>query len=222
MALATTVSVYERFGQRIVENTERQYQVKGGESLASIASAVYGIGYDSEAWRQIAEFNDIKDPDNLIAGQILLIPELQPKDRRALTPPNPVDVQGQLPALPKDSIGQDIALPFEVENGALRLVRGSDLVAQNLRILVLTQYNERPMMPGMGVGLRIGQPVNQLTRDRLLYQIREHIPEIDIDSVEIDITPESMHGDVELTITYRETGDVTERSLTFPDFKLQG
>lgn len=77
-------SVYERFGQSAVTGTAqaaRRYTVVGGDTITSIAATVYpDNGYDSEAWRQLAEYNNIDDLDTLAYGQVLTIPKLKPSD----------------------------------------------------------------------------------------------------------------------------------------------
>lgn len=72
-------SVYERLGSSALtgQQTGRRYTVVGGDTLPSIAQAVYPqAGYDSEAWRQIAEANDLDDLDDLAIGTVLTIPTL--------------------------------------------------------------------------------------------------------------------------------------------------
>lgn len=55
-----------------VEQTEDQYIVKEGETLWSIAEQEYNDGY---AWSDIAEANELVDPNNLEAGTELVLPE---------------------------------------------------------------------------------------------------------------------------------------------------
>ena len=42
-----------------------------------LAAREYQEGYNSESWRQIAEYNGILDLDEVPAGTLLLIPALQ-------------------------------------------------------------------------------------------------------------------------------------------------
>lgn len=53
------------------------YTVKEGESLWQIAEKAYGSGYNAY---DIAQKNNITDPNNLTEGQKLLIPPVEPKD----------------------------------------------------------------------------------------------------------------------------------------------
>lgn len=75
-------SVYERFGTTALVGTSssaRRHTARGDDTLFSI-QALYlpDEGYSSEAWRQIAEFNNIDDLDALAFGNVLTIPSLQP------------------------------------------------------------------------------------------------------------------------------------------------
>lgn len=77
-------SVYARFGSSALvgqSQTANRYEVKGDDTLPMIAARVYpDEGYSSEAWRQLAEYNEIFDPDDLVAGDVLIIPVLRPAD----------------------------------------------------------------------------------------------------------------------------------------------
>lgn len=55
-----------------VDQSENQYTVKEGETLWSIAEQEYNDGY---AWSDIAEANELQDPNNLEAGTKLVLPE---------------------------------------------------------------------------------------------------------------------------------------------------
>jgi Contractile injection system tube protein len=54
------------------EQSDRRYVLRRGETLQSVAYAVYG---DAAAWRHIAEANDIDDPFRVPLGFELLLPE---------------------------------------------------------------------------------------------------------------------------------------------------
>lgn len=77
------ISPYARFGSissDSAQTADRRHTVKGGETVQSIAAAEFpDAGYDEEAWRQIAEHNEVLDLDDLTVGTILVIPTLQPK-----------------------------------------------------------------------------------------------------------------------------------------------
>lgn len=77
-------SVYARFGESALTGsvqTARRWTVLGGQTIQYIASEVYpNEGYSSEAWRQLAEYNEIDDLDDIDAGTVLTIPTLQPVD----------------------------------------------------------------------------------------------------------------------------------------------
>ncbi|HEX5736455.1 MAG TPA: LysM peptidoglycan-binding domain-containing protein [Blastocatellia bacterium] len=53
---------------------EKTYVVRRGDTLSSIASAIYR---DSGLWREIARANDIQDPRGLAPGRVLTIPRLR-------------------------------------------------------------------------------------------------------------------------------------------------
>lgn len=54
-----------------VTSTATRYTVKEGDNLAYIAGIMYG---DREAWQIIAKANDLKNPNALVAGMVLVIP----------------------------------------------------------------------------------------------------------------------------------------------------
>jgi hypothetical protein len=54
------------------DRTRRRHVLRAGESLHSVAAAVYG---DPTAWRRIAEANDIDDPTRIAVGRELLLPD---------------------------------------------------------------------------------------------------------------------------------------------------
>ena len=73
-------SVYARLGtSALVDPNKRSQSVKvtGDQVLPYIASEQYDEGYNSESWRQIAEYNDVRDLDEVTAGTLLLIPALR-------------------------------------------------------------------------------------------------------------------------------------------------
>jgi nucleoid-associated protein YgaU len=64
------------FGKALISpyNGFAQYTVESGDTLSSIAEQFYG---DPEQWRRIfrANGNQIDDPDEIFAGQVLRIPQ---------------------------------------------------------------------------------------------------------------------------------------------------
>ena len=74
-------SVYERYGVSNLTTpvqVKRRHTVKGGDTIQAIAAHYFvDTGYDSELWRQVAEANDIRDLDDLEAGQVIDIPHPQ-------------------------------------------------------------------------------------------------------------------------------------------------
>jgi hypothetical protein len=58
---------------RASPDVEKTYVVRRGDTLSSIAGAVYR---DAAVWRAIASTNEIKDPRMLKPGQVLMLPRL--------------------------------------------------------------------------------------------------------------------------------------------------
>jgi nucleoid-associated protein YgaU len=75
-------SVYERLGTSTLvgsDQTARKHIYKANERLSSIACYEYGdISYDSETWRQLAEYNNIDDLDAIVPGTVLTLPQITP------------------------------------------------------------------------------------------------------------------------------------------------
>jgi nucleoid-associated protein YgaU len=74
------LSPYSRYGSSALVGTNqssRRHIVIGGDTLPSIAAAEMKTGYDSELWRQVAEYNGIDDLDAVAIGTALAIPPPQ-------------------------------------------------------------------------------------------------------------------------------------------------
>lgn len=75
-------SVYERLGTSQLtgsDQTARRHVYKASESISSIACYEFGdTSYNSELWRQLAEYNSIDDLDNLTPGTVLVLPQFTP------------------------------------------------------------------------------------------------------------------------------------------------
>jgi len=78
--LAVTLKEYRPVEIQVKErpksspDVEKSYTVRRGDTLASIAAAVYR---DASAWREIARANRIRDPRRLAAGRVLTLPRLR-------------------------------------------------------------------------------------------------------------------------------------------------
>jgi nucleoid-associated protein YgaU len=55
-------------------DVEKRYVVRAGETLSSIAAAVFR---DPAHWREIAVANDITDPRSVAPGTVLTVPPLE-------------------------------------------------------------------------------------------------------------------------------------------------
>lgn len=76
-------SPYARYGRSTITGStqiERRHTVRGGETLPLIAHRELDCGYDDEAWRQIAEANDIQDLDDIDVNTVLVIPSPKPSE----------------------------------------------------------------------------------------------------------------------------------------------
>lgn len=74
-------SVYERLGTSTLvgaDQTARRHFYKANESIPAIAAYEFNTGYDSELWRQVAEYNDIDDLDDIDPGIALTLPQPTP------------------------------------------------------------------------------------------------------------------------------------------------
>lgn len=73
-------SIYSRLGtSQLVDPNKRSRSVTviGDQTIPFLAAREYQEGYNSESWRQIAEYNGVLDLDEVPAGTLLLIPALQ-------------------------------------------------------------------------------------------------------------------------------------------------
>lgn len=71
------LSVYERLGSSALtgsDQTARKHIYKAGEKMPAIAAYEFNTGYDSELWRQLAEYNGITDLDNIATSTVLTLP----------------------------------------------------------------------------------------------------------------------------------------------------
>ncbi len=69
------LSPYARFAKPVSDARPHVTHVMtGAETLPSIAAFEYNTGYDAELWRQIAEYNEIDELDELTPGTVLVIP----------------------------------------------------------------------------------------------------------------------------------------------------
>lgn len=60
-----------------------KHQVVAGEDLWKISEKYYGTGYN---WVDIAQVNNLSDPNQIEVGQILEIPDVEPRLAQVLTP----------------------------------------------------------------------------------------------------------------------------------------
>lgn len=73
-----TVQEQQRKREGTSPDVEKKYVVRTGETLSSIAAAVYR---DPALWRKVADANRITDPRSLTPGTVLTVPRLEDKRR---------------------------------------------------------------------------------------------------------------------------------------------
>ena len=73
-----TVQEQQRKREGTSPDVEKRYVVRTGETLSSIAAAVYR---DPARWREVANANQITDPRSLTPGTVLTVPRLEEKRR---------------------------------------------------------------------------------------------------------------------------------------------
>jgi nucleoid-associated protein YgaU len=71
--------------QTPISEDQKEYTVQEGDTLWSIAERRYGSGYN---YTDIIEANDLQNPDGLVKGQKLVLPDVEPKTATG-------DVQGE-------------------------------------------------------------------------------------------------------------------------------
>ena len=60
-----------------------EHTVRAGQGLWQIAEERYGSGYN---WVDIAEANNITDPNQIVEGAVLVLPDVEPKERTSEDP----------------------------------------------------------------------------------------------------------------------------------------
>jgi len=96
--------------------------------------------------------------------------------------------------------GYSPALPLQVDKqDGIALNKSHEAVAkQNLEMLILTNPGERIMYPDFGVGLKkllFEQDTPDLrrqARDSIVYQVKQYLPYIKINSVDIQDRPQDL------------------------------
>ena len=86
------ITIPEITSTEITQNNDVQkkslntHKVTKGENLWKIAEKYYGSGYN---WIDIAKENKISDPDQIVSGEDLIIPDIQPKLAESTIKPSP-------------------------------------------------------------------------------------------------------------------------------------
>lgn len=91
------------------ENNSEQYTVAEGDTLWKISEKIYGTGFN---WQQIADANNIENPNNIEKGMTLNIPKLTPTAGKVSPTTAPVVTQVmEEKASPSPSTGMEKVEP---------------------------------------------------------------------------------------------------------------
>ena len=114
--------------------------------------------------------------------------------------------------------GQGIKYPLEIDTkGRLALSSGPVLGAQALASILDTSPGERVMQPDYGAGDGLFEPLSAaVLEERLNDQVIDHESRIEIVSVD---ARDGGNGQHEYVIEYRNVGDATVKTLTYPYFE---
>lgn len=86
-----TPTVFTTDGQGAISTESRTHTVQAGDSLWKIAETYFQSGYN---WSDIAGINRLTDPNNITVGQVLMIPNVQPKAGTVGTTAQDVAISG--------------------------------------------------------------------------------------------------------------------------------
>jgi phage baseplate assembly protein W len=123
-----------------------------------------------------------------------------------------------------EALGRGIALPLQIEGGALGMNQGEAQVRQSILLILRTGHYERMMRPGFGGGMeRLAfEPMNAVTGvlvQRLVKQaLMQYEPRIEVLAVTTGATSEL--GVLQVEITYRIKQSGITGNLVYP-FYLQ-
>jgi len=117
------------------EGASSNYKVAAGDSLWSISEKVYGSGYN---WVDIRDANNIENPNDIVEGQELIIPEVeanssmeklaQATDGTTVTAAPVISASPAPTATPEAQIaGDESETPKATAEGTYTVVRGDNL-----------------------------------------------------------------------------------------------
>lgn len=219
-------SVFGRLGQKSQATVApRTHTVVGGESLMSIAQLEYQTGYSSELWRQIAEANGITDPDTIVPGQLLLIPDpITSTDIVISDVIQTVGTPGAISAVPASAGigGQGVSYPLSFNaQGRLDISSGEQSVRESIFSMLLTFQHDRPAEDDYGANVGAFEPDNTgLIADALGKCMADHDDRARILSV--DLVPTLEQGSYDLTVTFQMAGSTGTSTYTYPAYQLVG
>lgn len=104
--------------------------------------------------------------------------------------------------------GRGIAFPPRIENGRLAYSEGPENIRESIRVILLTEPEERLMLPQFGGGLKrfLFQPNTTATHRLIQRAITEALgrfePRIDVESVDVEPDAEDLQAAL-ATIRYR-------------------
>jgi uncharacterized protein len=123
-----------------------------------------------------------------------------------------------------EALGRGIALPLQIECGALGMNQGEAQVRQSILLILRTGHYERMMRPGFGGGMeRLAfEPMNNVTVVLAQQQVKQaliqHEPRIEVLAVTAGAAAQA--GVLQVEITYRIKQSGITGNLVYP-FYLQ-
>lgn len=116
--------------------------------------------------------------------------------------------------------GRGIAFPPRVgSDGRISWSEGEVNVRESIQIILLTEWNERIMMPEFGgsLGRFLFEPNNvttrHLIRDRITKALARWEPRVAVESVEVEEDPQDPQGAV-ATVTYKLVSTQTRERVS--------
>lgn len=126
-------------------------------------------------------------------------------------------------------IGRGISFfPLQrIAGGALAMTRGDEVIAESIRMIIMTAPGERVMRPDFGCAIwdHVFAPINAATLGQMAHAVREALSrwETRIEVDEVRVTPESdskSDSTVNIEVAYTISASNDRRNLVFPFYVL--
>ena len=118
------------------------------------------------------------------------------------------------------TLGQSIAFPPRIEDGRWAWSSGSENIRESMEVTLLTNLEERVMLPEFGGGLRefLFRPntvaTRTLIRERVVRVLARWEPRIDVQNVSVEADPKDGYRAImEISYKLRRTGDIQRVTL---------